>query len=102
MSRAWLVVIGAGAVTFLLKGAGPVILGARPLPPRLQPVLQLLAPALFAALIVTQAFSAGPFLTIDARAAGVVVAIACAWLRAPAFVAVVAAVAVTATVRFLS
>ena len=54
MSDAWWVVLIAGATSMLLKAAGPVLVGGRALPPRLVSLVECLAPALFAALIVTQ------------------------------------------------
>ena len=43
-----------------IKGAGPVVLGGRPMPPRLIGVISLLAPALLAALVATLTFGKGP------------------------------------------
>src|SRR5207249_4743784 len=68
MTRPWLVVVLVGAATMAIKAAGPVLLGGREPPARLLPVLRLLAPALFAALVVSQAFAGGRTLTLDARA----------------------------------
>jgi branched chain amino acid efflux pump len=53
MSDAALVVIVVGVVTVGLKGAGPVLVGGRTLPPALLGVVGLLAPTLLAAMIVT-------------------------------------------------
>jgi len=100
MTRGWLVVILAGAATLAIKAAGPLLLGGRALPPRLLAVLRLLAPALFAALVVTQGFARGRGVTVDARAGGLLVAAAGAWLRAPAIAVLVGAAAVTAALRF--
>jgi uncharacterized membrane protein len=101
VNAAWTAVLAVGAGTVLLKGAGPVLLGGRPLPVRLAAVLGLLAPALLAALVVTQTFAHGRHLVLDARAAGVAVAAVAIALRAPLLAVVVAAAAVTALVRLV-
>ena len=51
MSDVWTVVAVVGGATILLKAAGPVLLGARSLPPTLDRVVMLLAPGLLAALV---------------------------------------------------
>lgn len=98
---AWLVVGLVGAVTWLFKAAGPVALGRRSLPPRVQSVVELLAPAMLAALVVHQTFSAGERIVLDARVAGVAAAgVAVAlWERVPIVAAMALAAAVTALVR---
>jgi protein-S-isoprenylcysteine O-methyltransferase Ste14 len=59
MTEVWLVVALVGVGTVAIKAAGPVLLGGRPLPPRLAGVIDLLAPALFGALIAVQTFATG-------------------------------------------
>jgi branched-subunit amino acid transport protein len=95
----WLVVAAVGAVTICLKGAGPVLLGDRPLPPLAMRALVLLAPALLAGLVATSVFDGGRRLVVDARLAGVAVAAAAIRLKAPTLVVIVLAAAVTALVR---
>jgi branched-subunit amino acid transport protein len=95
MSGPWLVVLGVGAGTLVLKGLAPATLGGRELPPRLTGVMALLAPTLLAALIVTNTFASGRELVVDPRAAGLAVALVAVALRAPVLVVVLAA-AVTA------
>ncbi|MGQ0608933.1 MAG: AzlD domain-containing protein, partial [Chloroflexota bacterium] len=51
MSDAWVIVLAVGTGTIAIKAAGPVLLGGRPLPERVQGVVALLAPALLAALV---------------------------------------------------
>ncbi|MFL5309654.1 MAG: AzlD domain-containing protein [Myxococcales bacterium] len=100
MSAGWLLVILVGASSIAIKAACPLLLGGRPVPASLVPVLRLLAPALFGALVVTQAFAHGRELTVDARLGGVLVAAIGAYLGAPTVAVVVGAAAVTAALRF--
>jgi uncharacterized membrane protein len=93
--NAWLAVLTASAIAFALKVAGYVVPPARLEHPRVSRVTEMLPAALLASLVVLQAFSTGPHLVLDARAAGLVVAILALLLRAP-FIAVVALAAVTA------
>ena len=102
MNAAWLAVFAVGAGTIALKSAGPVLLGGRALPPVATRLLAMLAPALLAALVVTNAFATGRHLVVDARAAGLAAAGAAIALRAPLIVVVVVAAAVTALVRALA
>jgi branched-subunit amino acid transport protein len=97
-----MVVVLAGAATMLLKAAGPVLVGGRELPARLIRLVNCLAPALFAALIVTQAFGGDHAVRVDERAIGLAAGVTAVWLRAPIVVAVVAAAAVTAVARQLT
>jgi branched-subunit amino acid transport protein len=101
MTRVWIAVVIVGAATVALKAAGPVLLGERELPPRMRGLVGLLAPALLAALVVTQAFASGRHVVLDARLSGVAAAVIALWLRAPVLVAVVVAAAVTAGLRAL-
>ena len=101
MSEAWTAVAIVGVGTIALKAAGPVLLGGRSLPPRLSGLLVVLAPALLAALVVTQAFASGRHLVFDARLAGVGAAIVAVLLRAPLLAVIVVAAAATALARAL-
>jgi branched-subunit amino acid transport protein len=95
VSTAWLVVLVVGAATVLLKAAGPVFLGGRALPPRALALVELLAPVMLAALVVTQVVGGDEELVFDERVAGLAVAAAAILLRAP-LVAVMTLAAVTA------
>ncbi len=95
----WAAILALAAGTYAMKAAGPVLLGGRSLPPRLERVVDLLPAALLAALIAVQTFSADGGLTIDARAAGVGAAAVAAWRGAPFLVVVGVAMAVAAAVR---
>jgi branched chain amino acid efflux pump len=62
-------------------------------------VIELLASALLAALVVVETFGQGRSLTVDARALGVAFAAVAFARRAPMLVAVIGAAAVTAAAR---
>jgi branched-subunit amino acid transport protein len=102
VNQATIMVLAVGVVTIGLKASGPMLLGARSLPPIANRVMALLAPALLSALVATQAFGGPHRLVLDARAVGVGAAAVCIALRAPLLVTVVVAAAATAGVRFLS
>ncbi|HET7236350.1 MAG TPA: AzlD domain-containing protein [Actinomycetota bacterium] len=99
MSAAWTVVVVVGVGTMAIKGAGPLLLGGRPLPRGLIGVIGLLAPALLGALVAVQTFGDGQALVVDERVIGVGVAALLLWRRAPLLVVVVAAAAATAITR---
>ena len=67
--------------------------------PRVQRIAELLPIALLSALIGTQTFADGRHLAIDARAAGLVVAMLLVWRRAPFLVVVFGAAATAALLR---
>jgi branched-subunit amino acid transport protein len=102
LTEVWIMVAVVGAATIAFRAVGPVALGGRSLPPRLLAVVELLAPALLAALVVTQVFASEQKLVVDARAAGLAAAALALVLRAPILVVVVAAAASTALVRALT
>ena len=101
MSAAWLVVVLVGAATVLLKSVGPVFLGARPLPARLDGIVSLLAPSLLAALVVTQTVGGDRELVVDGRLLGLAAAAVALLLRAPLLLVVAVAAVVTALGRLL-
>jgi len=101
MSDVWLIVVLCGLATIAIKAAGPVLMGGRPLPPRLASVIGLLGPALLAALVAINTFGDGRALTLDARVLGVGVAGLAIWRRAPLLLVVVLAAGVTALARAL-
>ena len=94
-----MVVAVVGVVTVLFKGAGPVFLGRRPLAPRVQSVVDLLAPVMLTALVVTQTVGGGGELSLDARIPGVAAAAVVIWRRGPLVAAMAVAAVVTALVR---
>jgi branched-subunit amino acid transport protein len=101
VSAAWWTVALVGAFTIAIKGAGPVLLGGRPLPPRAARVISLLAPALLAAFVAVNTFGDERSLVVDERALGVGAAAVAVALKAPPLIAVVVAALVTALARAL-
>jgi branched chain amino acid efflux pump len=99
MTDVWIVVAVVGLGTVVLKGAGPVLLGGRALPERLTSVVELLAPALLAALVAVQTFGNGKALVMDGRILGVAAAGIALWRKAPLLLVVVIAALVTALAR---
>jgi branched-subunit amino acid transport protein len=99
MTEVWIVVAAVGLGTVAIKALGPVLLGGRPLPHVLAGPVALVAPALLAALVATQAFAEGRSLVIDDRLVGLAAAAVALWFRAPILVVLVVAAAATALVR---
>jgi hypothetical protein len=99
MTTLWVTIVAVALVSAAIKAAGPVLVGGRELPPRAVSVVALLAPALLAALVVTETFGDERHLVVDERAIGVAVAAAALALRAPVLVAVALAAVTTALVR---
>jgi len=95
----WLVIAAVGIATMLFKSAGPVLLGDRQLPPRVASVVDVLAPAMLAALVVTQTVGGDRELVIDPRLAGVIAGGIAVWLRAPLLVVMGVAAATAALIR---
>ena len=95
----WLTIALVTLVTVAIKGAGPALLGGRPLPPRVVRVVGLLAAALLAALVATSALADGTHLHAGADTVGVAVAGVALWRRLPPLAAVLVAAAVTALLR---
>jgi len=102
MTQAW-IVIGLLAVgTAAIKGAGPLVLGDRPLPQRAVGVVALIAPAVVSALVIYETFADSPDgIVVDARVAGLAAAGLALLARLPMIVVIVIAAAVTAGVRAL-
>ena len=95
----WVVIAVIGAVTILLKASGPVLLGGRELPPRALALVEVLAPAMLAALVVTQTVGGDREIVFDERIVGVAAGVVAIWLRAPLIVVMVVAAAVAALIR---
>jgi branched-subunit amino acid transport protein len=99
VSEAWIVVAVVGAATVAFKAAGPVLIGRRPLPARVQSLVDLLAPVMLVALVVTQTFGGDEEITVDERVAGVGAALVALLLRAHVIVAMAIAAIVTGLLR---
>jgi branched-subunit amino acid transport protein len=98
-ATAWAVVGGCAVVTAAIKGIGPFALGGRELPEWFSSIVALLAPALLAALVVTQALADGDKLTIGADTAGVAVAGVVLWRGGSILLGVAVAAVVAAGLR---
>lgn len=98
-TAAWLIVAGCAVVTFAIKAVGPVALGGRDLPSAFSRVIVLMAPALLAALIVTNALADGGDLAVGADTAGVAAGALVVWRWGSIVGCVVVAAVVTAALR---
>jgi hypothetical protein len=101
VTAVWITVAVLALGTAVLKLAGPLALGGRPLSPSALNVVELLASALLAALVVVETFGKGRALTLDARVLGAAFAALALTRRAPTIVVVLGAAAVTAVARLL-
>jgi branched-subunit amino acid transport protein len=101
VSTAVAVIGGCAAVTWAIKGIGPLALGGRDLPVWFTSVVILLAPALFAALVVTQALADGRRLAFGPDTVGVAAGGLVAWRTGSVIGCVVVAAGVTAGLRAL-
>ena len=99
MSALWVAIVAVTLASAAIKATGPILVGGRELPPRVNAVIALLAPALLAALVVTETFGDGGHLVVDSRALGVGAAAVALALRAPMLLAVALAALVTALAR---
>jgi len=102
VSAVWLCVLVVGLATVAIKASGPVLAAGRELPQGAARIVDLLAPALLAALVATQAFASDEELVLDERAAGLVAAGIAILLRAPLLVVVLVAAATAAGLRAIS
>jgi branched chain amino acid efflux pump len=99
MSTSVAVIAGCAVTTFAIKAAGPVALGGRELPGWFTNVIVLLAPALFTALVATQALADGRHLTVGPDTAGVAAGGLVAWRTGSVIGCVITAAVVTAVLR---
>jgi branched-subunit amino acid transport protein len=100
MSAAWITIAALAAGTVAIKASGPLALGGKPLPERVNGFILLLAPSLLAALVAVETFGGpGRSLVLDARIAGVVAAGVAIALRRSMIVVVFAAALATAITR---
>lgn len=101
VTSAWAVVVLLAMGTFLIRAAGPMLLGERQLSPFLAATSTLLLPALLAALLLQQTFVDEHSLTLDARVVGLIAAMAALLLRMPLLWVLVVAAAGTAVFRMV-
>jgi uncharacterized membrane protein len=97
----WLAVLVGSAGCYALKLAGLSMPRRLLGNPRVLRISAMVPIALLAALVALQTFTTGTRMVIDARAAGVAVALVAVLLRAPFLAVVVIAVVTTALVRLV-
>jgi uncharacterized membrane protein len=97
----WFAVLGASAGCYLLKLAGLSLPRGVLANRRVRRVADLVPVALLASLVVLQTVSTGTRLAVDARVAGVAVALLAVLVRAPFLVVVALAVATTGLIRLI-
>jgi hypothetical protein len=101
VSGLWPWLLGAAAACYGLKLAGMSVPDRVLRHPRVSLVADLLPIALLSALIAVQVLGEGKAVVVDARLAGLGVAVLALLLRAPFLVVVVAAAATAALVRLV-
>lgn len=98
----WVVIVAVAVISAAIKAAGPVILQDHEFTPRTATVIDALAPALLAGLVVVQLLGhrwEGVDWTV---APGLALALLLRWRKMPDVACVAAAVAVTIAVRLLA
>ena len=101
MTAVWVMIVALAVATAALKVAGPLTLGGRPLPASVLSIVELLASALLAALVVVETFGKERSLVLYSRVLGTAFAAFAMWRRAPMIVVVLGAAAVTAVARLV-
>jgi branched-subunit amino acid transport protein len=101
VSAVWATIAAVAVANAGIKAVGPLLVGARELPPWAPRVIALLVPALLGALVLVGTVADGSRIVLDARLAGVAAGAAALLARAPLAVALVVAAAATALVRAL-
>ena len=102
MSIVWLCVLAVGLATIAIKSSGPLLAGGRELPQPTARVVDLLAPAVLAALVATQALASDDQLVLDERAAGLLAAGIAIVLKAPLLLVVLVAAVTAALLRAIA
>jgi branched-subunit amino acid transport protein len=95
----WTFIFLLAACAYGLKLLGAVVIGQREMPLALQRCLLLIPASLLAGLIAKDTFTTGQSYAIDARAAGLAVAVLATWRKLPFAVVIVAGVGTTALIR---
>jgi len=99
VADSWTVVLFVSVAAMALKASGPVALGGRELPRWMLGMVAALAPALLAALVVTQVVQGDRAIVIDERLLGLAAAAILIAARTPILVVIVGAAAATALAR---
>jgi len=102
VTAVWVTIAVLALATAAMKLAGPLALGGRPLPAGALNIVELLASALLAALVVVETFGKGRSLVLDWRVLGAAFAALALTRRAPMIVVVIGAAAVTAIARLIA
>ena len=95
----WTLILSLAACAYFLKLLGAVIVGHRTMPPVLERCLLLIPAALLAGLITKDTFTTGHDFALDARAAGLAVAVIATWRKLPFVLIIFLGVGTTALIR---
>lgn len=95
----WWAILALAGAAYGLKALGTVMVGRRAVDGPALRLAALLPAALLPALVVVNTFAGDRRLVLDARAAGLAVAVVASWRRAPFVLVVGLAAATTALVR---
>jgi len=95
----WTFILLLAVCAYGLKLLGAVVIGQREMPLALQRCLLLIPAALLAGLIAKDTFTTGQSYAIDARAAGLAVAVLATWRKLPFAIVILAGVGTTALIR---
>ena len=98
----WSLVLALALVAYGFKVLGALVVGQRSMPPALQRCLLLIPAAVLAGLITKDTFTVGKDIVVDARAAGLAVAMVATWRRLPLILVIVLGVGATALLRALT
>lgn len=98
----WSFIFLLAGVAYGFKLLGSVVVGQRAVPPVLERCLLLIPAALLAGLIAKDTFTTGQTIGIDARAAGLAVAVLATWKKLPFAVIIVLGVGTTALIRLFA
>lgn len=98
----WGLVFALAAGAYAFKVLGLVVVGDRTLPAALERCLALIPAAVIAAIVVKDTFTVGQHLQLDARAAGVGVAVLAASRKLPMIVVIALGAGTTALLRQLA
>lgn len=103
MSDVWITVAALCVANAVLKAAGPLMVGGRPLSGRAASVIAMVAPALLASLVVYETLSAdGRGIHVDARLVGLAAAAVALALKRSVLVVVTVAAVATALARAIA